>query len=137
MSAPERLLRFLQFAGALSVLLIVEVCRMVHPEARPIGALGQWIIALLAIVSGALALLGQKLIAHVHLRSRKSVPLLTPLGRWILANVSRLSLAQSISLYAFVLHVQGGSAVLVYVLFGSSLLLLLLLRPGASPPRSE
>jgi hypothetical protein len=137
MSGPERLLRFLQFAGALSVPVIVEIGRMTHPDTRSIGTLGQWLFALLAIISGALALGGQKLIAHVHLRSPKSVPLLNPLGRWILANVSRLSLAQSISLYAFILHVQGGSAVLVYVLFGSSLLLLLLLRPGASPPRSE
>jgi hypothetical protein len=136
MSAPERLLRFLQFAGAVSVPLIVEVCRVTHPEARPIGTVGQWVFALLAIVSGALALWGHQLIAHVHLRSPKSVPLLTPLGRWILANVSRLSLAQSISLYAFVLHILGGSAVLVYVLFGSSLLLLLLLRPGTCPSRN-
>jgi len=49
----------------------------------------------------------------------------------------RLATTASVGLQALVLHLFNGSAILIYLLFASSLLLLLIWRPGTIPSPTE
>jgi hypothetical protein len=61
----------------------------------------------------------------------------TPIGRWMVGNVLRIAFATAVSLWAMMLHFQGGPDSLAIPLVALSLILLLIWKPGAVPAESQ
>jgi hypothetical protein len=129
---PERRLRIYQIAClfcALSALqMIVRLPVRAGTQKSPAG---EGLIVFLAIYSAWSGFYIQKIFKRVGKQGRR----LTPLHAWQWGNITKLASALSVCLWAFVLHLFGGLIWLVYPIFGLGVVLLLIWKPGMSPPQ--
>jgi len=134
---PERIVRFFQIFCILMLLMLVYTVSLIHPGEWSIGILGQCLVVLFAIECARAGFKLQRMILRVRsdslLRNSES----TPISRWIGGNVLRLAMGLSVSWGGVFIHFLRGSVILVYLLYASSLLLLLTLRPGTCPELTE
>jgi hypothetical protein len=134
MNPAVRVVRTMQFAFIVSVLLFLYVLRAVHPATHSVSAPLQWALVLCAIASAGMGFIVQRILLRPRNPSLPAAPNSTPLARWTSGHVLRFATAESVALFGFFLRMMGSTSILVYLLFGSSLLLLLTWRPGTVPP---
>jgi hypothetical protein len=138
---PERQLRLLQIVFILLVLMFFAESRWYTPDCVLIrhrtGAFVQLLFILVAAETIRVGFKVQRIMLCVRSRSLPPKLKSTPLSRWRAGNVMRLATTASVGLQALVLHLFNGSAILIYLLFASSLLLLLIWRPGTIPSPTE
>jgi len=134
MNPVVRVVRIMQFAFIFSVLLFLFVLHTVHPAAQHLSASFQWGIVLCAIASAGMGFIGQRAFLRPSAPSLPTNQNPTPLARWFSGHLLRFATAESVALFAFALRMMGSTSILVYLLFGGSLLLLLTWRPGTVPP---
>jgi hypothetical protein len=137
MSKPRLLLRFFQINFIVAVLLSAFVVRR-FPYQKTVGAitLGQWFVVLFAIYSAIGGFLGQRIVNRVRNQPTRSSLFSSPLGRWGLGHLVRLSGAEAVCFSALALRIIGGPTWLVDGIFGFGLLLLLTWWPGISPAQT-
>jgi hypothetical protein len=131
------LLRILQIAFIVSVLLFVFVLHTIHPAVRSVNASVQWAIVFCAMVSALGGFYGQRIVSRAPSRSLSAMQGPNPLSPWFTGHIIRFAMAEAVALFGFALRMLGDSSILVYLLFGGGLLLLLLWRPGSPPNQSE
>jgi hypothetical protein len=127
------MVRILQLAIVVSVLLFYFVLHVVHPAPHDVNASVEWGIACCAIASAAAGFIMQGVILNAPDRPNSLGQTSTPQGRWLTGHVIRFATAESVALFGFVLRMMGSYSNLVIALFASSLILLLLWQPGAVP----
>jgi hypothetical protein len=127
------LVRFLQCAFIISVLLFIYVLHIVHPAPHSVNASLQWGIVFCAIASALVGFYVQRMLLRFPnqpLSATQGSNLLRP---WFTGHLLRFATAESVALFGFLLRMLGSSSILVTVLFMGGLLLLLLWQPGAIP----
>jgi hypothetical protein len=137
MNPAIRVVRILQFAFIVSVLLFYYVSRTLHPPAQSVNAPVQWAIVACAIASAMAGFIMQRVILNAPDRPNAPGQSSTPQGRWFTGHVIRFATAESVALFGFVLRMMGSTSNLVIALFAGSLLLLLIWQPGAVPTATE
>ncbi len=137
MSPAILLVRIMQCAFIVSVLLFIFVLHIVHPAPHSVNASLQWSIVLCAIASALMGFIVQGIWSRAPSQPLPAAQNATLRSRWLSGHILRFATAESMALFGFVLRMMGSSSVLVTVLFVSSLLLLLLWQPGAVPTQSE
>jgi hypothetical protein len=130
-----RVVRILQIAVIVSVLLFILILNMIHPAPQSVSASLQWSIVVLAILSAESGFRVQRLMLRT--RSQSLLRSSTPRSRWLGGHAIRLATAESVALFGFVLRMIGSSSNLVIALFAGSLLLLIFWQPGAVPAENE
>jgi len=134
MNPAIRVVRTMQIAFIVSVLLFLFVLHTLNPAAQNVSASFQWGIVLCAIASAGMGFIGQRAFLRPSAPSLPTNQNPTPLARWFSGHLLRFATAESVALFGFVLRMWGSTSILVYLLFGGSLLLLLTWRPGTVPP---
>jgi hypothetical protein len=134
MNPAVRVVRILQIAFIVSVLLFIRVLQILHPPTHSVSAPIQWAIVLCAIASAEIGFIGQRTFLRPRDPSLPTTQNPTPLARWTSGHIIRFATAESVALFGFVLRMLGSNSIVVYLLFGSSLLLMLMWRPGNVPP---
>jgi hypothetical protein len=134
MNPAVRVVRFMQIVFIVSVLLFIYVLQILHPVAHSVSAPIQWALVLCAIASAEMGFIVQRILRRPQGPSLPATQNSTPLARWTSGHILRFATAESVALFGFVLRILGSYSVVVYLLFGSSLLLLLMWRPGNVPP---
>ena len=137
MNPAVRVVRTLQIAFIVSVLLFLFVLHTVHPATRNVSTAMQSVLVLCAIASAEMGFFVQRRLLRPRIPSLPVTKNSTPLARWFSGHVLRFATAESVALFGFVLRMVGSTSIVVYLLFGSSLLLLLTWRPGTVPPSAE
>jgi len=137
MSKPERPLRYIQIFCIVSTLMIADVTRKIRPQQHCAASSLQWIIVGFVVALVLCSFFLQWFFRYFPSRSFPPWKNSIVLGYWMMGHILRLATAQSVALFAFVLHMLGSSAALVYVLYGSSLLQLLFWRPGVCPAQEN
>jgi hypothetical protein len=127
----------MQIAFIVSVLLFLYVLHTLDPATQNVSASIQWVLVFCAIASAEAGFFVQRRFQRPRAPSLPATKNSTPLSRWFSGHVIRFATAESVALYGFVLRMLGSTSILVYLLFGSSLILLLMWRPGAVPPSTE
>jgi FtsH-binding integral membrane protein len=130
-------LRVMQVVMIVSVPLFFFVSRTLQSPAQSVNASIQWVIVLCAAGSALLGFIVQPILLRARSQSLPPALNSTPLGPWRAGHIVRFATAESVALFGFVLRALGCSPNLVYLLFGSGLLLLLLWRPGAIPTQTK
>jgi len=130
-------LRVIQFSIVVSVLLFLLVLHTIQPATRNVSAPIQWALVLCSIASAELGFVGQRIFLRPRDPSLPATKNSTPLARWFSGHVLRFATAESVALFGFFLRMLGSDSVLVYLFFGSSLLLLLTWRPGTVPSETD
>jgi hypothetical protein len=134
MNPAVRMVRTLQIAFIVSVLLFLFVLHTLQPATRNVSGTIQGVLVLCAIASAEAGFLLQRMFLRPRDPSLPATKNSTPLSRWFSGHLLRFATAESVALFGFVLRMMGSDSILVYLLFGSSLLLLLTWRPGTVPP---
>jgi hypothetical protein len=138
MNPVVRVVRIVQIAIIVSVLMFIFVLHTIHPPPHTVNASLQWAIAFCAIVSALVGFIMQRKILNSPDPPTNALGQTSnPQGRWFTGHIIRFATAESVALFGFVLRMLGSSSTLVYLLFGSSLLLLILWQPGAIPTQTE
>jgi hypothetical protein len=137
MNPVIRVVRILQFAIIVSVLLFMLVLHIVRPAAQSVNTSVQLAIVCCAIASAMLGFIMQRVILNAPDRPNAPGQSSTPQGRWFTGHVIRFATAESVALFGFVLRMMGSTSNLVIALFAGSLLLLLIWQPGAVPTATE
>jgi hypothetical protein len=137
MNPVVRVVRTLQIAFIVSVLLFLFVLHTIQPATRNVSVPIQLVLVLCSIVSAESGFFVQRRLLRPRNPSLPATKNSTPLSRWFSGHLLRFATAESVALYGFFLRMLGSTSILVYLLFGSSLLLLLTWRPGAVPPATE
>jgi hypothetical protein len=130
-------LRVMQIAFIVSVALFYFVGSTLHPAAQAVSRPVQSVVALCAICSALMGFLGQKYGFGAPNPSRPAPLGSTALKRWFAGHILRFATAESVALFGLVLRALGGPSTTVYMLFGASLLLLLLWQPGKVPTAAQ
>jgi hypothetical protein len=138
MTAPEPTMRILKYIFIVSILLFIFVTiqvpsRVTRPPQQPI----ELILILLALLNLAMGLNARRLFARLGLANAKRGAQSTPLNQWFTANIWALAMIESCALFAVVLHMLGSSAKMVALLFGCSLLGLIIWSPGTPPTLND
>ncbi|MGP8269695.1 MAG: hypothetical protein ACLQLH_06475 [Terracidiphilus sp.] len=131
------MVRIMQCAMIVSVLMFIYVLHIIHPVPHGVNASLQWSIVCCAIVSALVGFIVQRMMLRAPSQSLPATDNSTLLRPWFAGHVLRFATAESVALFGFVLRMMGSSSILVTVLFVSSLLLLLLWQPGAVPTQTE
>jgi hypothetical protein len=137
MKPPIFTMRIMQCTFIVSVLMFIYVLRITHPPVKSVDATLQWIIVLIAAVSALAGFIVQQLLMRTPSQSLPQAPNSTPLNRWFSGHIFRFATAESVALFGFALRMMGSTSVIVTLLFGSSLLLLLIWQPGTCPPQNK
>jgi hypothetical protein len=137
MNPAVRVVRILQISVIVSVLLFIYVLQILHPAAHSVSAPVQWALVLCAIASAEIGFIGQRMLLRPREPSLPATQNSTPLARWTSGHILRFATAESVALFGFVLRILGSYSIVVYLLFGSSLFLLVIWRPGACPPQDS
>jgi hypothetical protein len=135
MGAPQRPLRVAQVICVLFTTTCFLVAHsVIHVTERPLS-IEQGLVVLLALWTAGSGFSLQHKLTHVRVGSGQppASSRSTPAARWRVGNLMRLATATSVGLWALILHVIGGSSLLVDLLFGLGLALLLIWSPGPSP----
>lgn len=130
-------LRILQLAFVVSVLLFYYVLLVVCPALQSVSAYLQWVIVCCAIASAIAGFIMQRVILNAPDRLNSLGQTSTPRGRWLTGHVLRFATAESVALFGFVLRMMGSYSNVVIALFAGSLLLLLFWQPGQVPAAIE
>jgi membrane protein implicated in regulation of membrane protease activity len=131
------LVRILQIAFIVSVLMFIFVLKIIHPALHSVSALFQWSIVFCAISSALAGFYAQRRFQRLPSQPLPAAQSSDLRGPWFAGHVIRFATAESVALFGFVLRMMGSTSVLVTVLFVTSLLLLLLWQPGAVPTETE
>jgi hypothetical protein len=131
------MVRVMQCAMIVSVLLFIFVIHIIHPAVHPVDSSVQLAIALCAVTSALLGFYLQAAVRRAPSRMFSNPASATPRGRWFTGHVIRFATAESVALFGFALRMIGSSSILVTLLFGSGLLLLFIWQPGSFPPLNE
>ena len=130
-------MRILQGTIIFSVLMFIYVLHIIHPAPHTVNASLQWAIVLCAIASAMVGFIMQRVILNAPDRPNSMGQSSTPQGRWFTGHILRFATAESVALFGFVLRMMGSTSIVVSLLFGSSLLLLLLWQPGTCPAQTD
>ncbi len=131
------MVRVMQFAFIVSVLLFIYVLHLIHPAPHSVNASVQWSIVFCAFASALMGFIVQRMMLRAPSQSLPATQSSNLPGPWFTGHVVRFATAESVALFGFVLSMVGSSSILVPVLFVSSLLLLLLWQPGTVPTQTE
>ena len=138
---PESPLRFLQIVFILLVLMSFAISRWCLTDSDLIrhgtGAYIQILFILVALETVRMGFKMQRVMLRTRSQSLPPTLKSTPQSRWMAGNALRLATAAAVGFQAFVLHLFDGSAILVNLMFASSLLLLLIWQPGTCPPNNQ
>lgn len=137
MNPVIRVMRVMQIAFIVSVLLFYSISRMIQPAGQSLDDFMQWVIVLCAAASAAGGFSVQRMFLRVRSQALATTRKSTPLSRWKVGHLMRFASAESVALYGVVMRTTGGSSTLSAALFAGSLLLLALWQPGAVPNESE
>lgn len=137
MSPAIRVVRILQFAFIVSVLLFYYIARTLHPPAQSVNAVAQWAIVVCAVFVALSGFIVQRVILNAPVRPASDAQNSTPQGRWFTGHVVRFATAESVALVGLVLRALGSPSNLVIAMFAGSLLLLLIWQPGDAPAVNE
>lgn len=137
MNQVNFVLRIMQAAFVVSVLLFYYVGSMIHPAAQAVNTSMPRAIVLCAIASVLMGFIGQRVFQRTTSQSFPEKQNPSILTRWIAGHILRFATAESVALFGLVLHTLGSSSTLVNVMFISSLLLLLIWQPGICPPQNQ
>jgi hypothetical protein len=129
--------RVMQFAFIVSVLLFIFICHIIPAPARSVNTSSQYFIVMCAIASAMLGFIVQRLMLRAPNQTTLSTQKSTPLNRWFTGHIIRFATAESVALFGLVLHLVGSSSTLVYLLFAGGLVLLLIWQPGTIPEQTE
>ncbi|HUD73891.1 MAG TPA: hypothetical protein VMQ76_02385 [Terracidiphilus sp.] len=129
--------RTLQCAMIVSVLMFIFVLKVIHPAPHSVSASFQWSIVFCAVASALMGFIVQRMLLRARSKSLPAAQSPDPRGPWLSGHIIRFATAESVALFGFVLRMMGSTSILVAVLFVTSLLLLLLWQPGAVPTETE
>jgi hypothetical protein len=130
-------LRVMQVAFIVSVMLFYYVGITIHPAAQVVSRPMQWGIAFCAVSSALMGFFVQRILLRTPSQSSPSPQGSTARSRWFSGHVLRFATAESVALFGLLLLRLAGPSTEVYLLFGASLLLLLLWQPGSIPALAE
>jgi hypothetical protein len=136
MNPVNFVLRVMQAAFVVSVLLFYYVISMIHPAAQAVNVSMQNAIVLCAIASALMGFIVQRMMLRNPSRSIPEKQSSILFSRWFAGHILRFATSESVALFGVVLHSLGSSSALVNALFISSLLLLLIWQPGTCPPEN-
>jgi TRAP-type uncharacterized transport system fused permease subunit len=135
--SPEKQLRLVQAVLIAFIVVCFFVKRIGTTQTRDTVSPFQWFVIALAAWSAISGFTAQQRINRVRsqsqTRSRKS----TPLSRWKVGHLVRLSTAMAVGLWGILLHYSGGAEWLVDVFLGLAMLLLLIWKPGTAPAQVQ
>jgi hypothetical protein len=137
MQKPVFTVRVMQCAFIVSVLLFIYVLHVSHPPAHNVSATLQWIIVFIAISSAFAGFIVQKRMLRPPNPALPQKPNSTPQARWFSGHIIRFATAESVALFGVELGFMGSTSIVVHLLFGASLLLLLLWQPGECPAQEN
>jgi hypothetical protein len=137
MNPAIRVVRILQIAVIISVLLFMYVLHTIHPEPQSVNAAFQWSVVCCAVGSALAGFIMQRAILNAPDRPNSLGQTSTPQGRWFTGHIIRFATAESVALFGFVLRMMGSYSNVVTALFAGSLLLLLFWQPGEVPTATE
>jgi F0F1-type ATP synthase membrane subunit c/vacuolar-type H+-ATPase subunit K len=137
MNPAIRVVRILQCAIIVSVLLFYYVLHVTHPAPQSVNANFQLAVVCCAIASAMAGFIMQRAIKNAPDRPNASGQKSTPRGRWLSGHVIRFATAESVALFGFVLGMMGSTSNVVIALFAGSLLLLVFWQPGEVPTETE
>jgi hypothetical protein len=137
MNPVIRVVRVLQVAIIVSVLLFIFVLHVIHPAPQNVDSFLQLAIVCCAIASALSGFILQRMLLNAPSRPSSTTQNSTPRARWFTGHVIRFATAESVALFGFVLRMMGSTSNLVSVLFAGSLLLLILWQPGGVPAETE
>ena len=137
MNPAIRVIRTMQITFIVSVLLFIYVLHTVSPAPQSVNANFQFAIVCCAIASVLAGFIMQRVLLNAPDRPDSRGQSSTPQGRWLIGHVIRFATAESVALFGFTLRMMGSTSVVVTLLFGSSLLLLLLWQPGTCPAQKD
>ena len=129
--------RTLQCAMIVSVLMFIFVLHIIHPTPHSVNASLEWSIVFCAIGSALMGFIVQRMMLRGPSQSLPATENSTLLRPWFAGHVLRFATAESVALFGFALRMMGSSSILVTGLFVSSLVLLLLWQPGPVPTQTE
>jgi hypothetical protein len=130
------LVRTMQCAFIVSVLLFILVLHIVHPAPHSVSAPLQWSIGSCAIASGLMGFIVQGIWSRAPIPAFPLAQDAILRSRWLAGHVLRFATAESVALFGFVLRMMGSTSILVTVLFASALVLLLIWQPGVAPTQT-
>lgn len=138
MDPAIRLVRILQFAFIVSVLLFFDVAtRLLRPPAQSVNPAVQWTIVIVSIACASSGFLVQRMLRRTPNMPLSTIQRTDLLRPWLMGHLIRFAMAESVALFGFVLRGLGSSSKLVNTMFAASLLLLILWRPGEVPTPNE
>jgi hypothetical protein len=137
MNKTKRLLRIIQISFIVASLMIIDVSRKIHPQARNVNASLQWAIVFIAIGVTLSGFLVQRLMLRAQSQSLPAAHNSTLRDWWFIRHILRFAFAQAVVLFGFILHILGSTSILVTVLYVSGILLLLIWWPGTCPPNNQ
>ena len=137
MNPVIRVVRILQFAFVVSVLLFYFVLHLTNPAPRNVAPAVQLAIVCFAIGSARAGFVVQRVLLNASNRPDSTTQNSTPRSRWFAGNVIRFVTAESVALFGFALRMMGSYSNVVIALFVASLLLLLFWQPGKVPTAAE
>jgi hypothetical protein len=130
-------LRVMQIAFIVSVMLFYYVGSTIHHPVQAVSRTLQWAIVCCAVASVLMGFVVQRTLLRTPSPSRPVPQGSTARSRWFVGHLLRFATAESVALFGLVLLTLGGPSTEVYLLFGASLLLLLLWQPGNIPALDE
>jgi hypothetical protein len=137
MNPAIRVVRILQIAIIVSVLLFYYVLHLTHPAPQNVDSTVQLAIVCCAIASAMAGFIMQRAVQNAPNRLNASGQKSTARGRWLSGHVVRFATAESVALFGFVLGMMGSTSNVVIGLFAGSLLLLVFWQPGEVPAENE
>lgn len=129
--------RVVQCAMIVSVLMFIYVLKLIHPVPGVVPASFQWSILVCAVASALGGFYMQRRMLRLPGKPRSGAQSSDLRGPWFAGHIIRFATAESVALFGFVLRMMGSTSVLVVILFVSSLFLLLFWQPGAVPTETK
>lgn len=130
------LVRTMQCAFIVSVLLFAFVLHIIRPAPHSVSASFQWGIVFCAAASALMGFIVQGVWSRSPIQALPAAQDAALRSRWLTGHILRFATAESVALFGFVLRTMGSSSILVTALFVSSLALLLIWQPGVIPTQT-
>lgn len=130
------LVRTMQCAFIVSVLLFAFALHIIHPAPHSVSASLQWGIVFCAAASALMGFIVQGVWSRSPIQALPAAQDAALRSRWLTGHILRFATAESVALFGFVLRMMGSSSILATALFVSSLALLLIWQPGAIPTQT-